>query len=769
MPYPIAKLAYGLRCRLRELATASECYNFQVAAGNAAICPPEFQILQENLDGIYFFCEKEVVLAYRKDKIPIVLVENAVIRCKRHIELNDFNLQYLKSDVTGGRQFSGLQSRALREDAAGGGELQNGGALHFWTDDVPRAMQWNRQVCSFSPSSQSTGLPDPAISTPVVREQYSRRQDRLTFTIMMESLDTSLSSDPMLCSVLDIHSPVSMHQMDDYRHLGDNSMYHGRLSPHAGSMISTSHGYSSHYSTLTTLHSLPPLSTVTSSSQDKYIIIQTNGAASTSIDSLNDSNHNSLSESTFSDCSLGGNSPLHYGCETPNTTYYHVSNMHEPCSPSAGSGSSPDESSGYNSIIPSYNVDIKYEYDMAEDDNDLECSSLMSPMPSSESQNKHAQNGYHQRQTSRQTILTQPADEHNSKTFIAVPYSSSSSSAASSASTGSVHQNVHVVQPKIEKIYYASNGSFDGYSGDITDGMSILEDIKLRSPSPNGLLQSPLPTDFLFCDESPECDGDIEELNTRELAQRISSELKRYSIPQAIFAQRVLCRSQGTLSDLLRNPKPWSKLKSGRETFRRMAKWLQEPEFQRMSALRLAACKRKEEQNTSQTQPSVPKKPRLVFTDIQRRTLQAIFKETKRPSREMQLMISQQLNLDITTVANFFMNARRRRHDLQSAREEHYASISSNGSINTAATTPSSTTSNAEADYAAQMSIEDMQAQVQQVVAQVQAQHLAEQQMRENEKNAVAHYTTALFNSVDISDLTEPAVAKAESFLEFFD
>ncbi|XP_022309505.1 one cut domain family member 2-like isoform X5 [Crassostrea virginica] len=80
---------------------------------------------------------------------------------------------------------------------------------------------------------------------------------------------------------------------------------------------------------------------------------------------------------------------------------------------------------------------------------------------------------------------------------------------------------------------------------------------------------------------------EVEEINTKELAQRISSELKRYSIPQAVFAQRVLCRSQGTLSDLLRNPKPWSKLKSGRETFRRMWKWLQEPEFQRMSALRL--------------------------------------------------------------------------------------------------------------------------------------------------------------------------------------
>lgn len=84
---------------------------------------------------------------------------------------------------------------------------------------------------------------------------------------------------------------------------------------------------------------------------------------------------------------------------------------------------------------------------------------------------------------------------------------------------------------------------------------------------------------------------EMEEINTKELAQRISAELKRYSIPQAIFAQRVLCRSQGTLSDLLRNPKPWSKLKSGRETFRRMGKWLEEPEFQRMTALRLAGKK----------------------------------------------------------------------------------------------------------------------------------------------------------------------------------
>uniref|UniRef100_A0A8C3AD51 One cut domain family member n=1 Tax=Cyclopterus lumpus TaxID=8103 RepID=A0A8C3AD51_CYCLU len=156
--------------------------------------------------------------------------------------------------------------------------------------------------------------------------------------------------------------------------------------------------------------------------------------------------------------------------------------------------------------------------------------------------------------------------------------------------------------------------------------------------------------------------GQLEEINTKEVAQRITAELKRYSIPQAIFAQRVLCRSQGTLSDLLRNPKPWSKLKSGRETFRRMWKWLQEPEFQRMSALRLAGknttkwTQRRDRNNT-------PKKSRLVFTDLQRRTLLAIFKENKRPSKEMQLTISQQLGLELTTVSNFFMNARRRSLD----------------------------------------------------------------------------------------------------------
>ncbi|KAI1891682.1 hypothetical protein AGOR_G00146290 [Albula goreensis] len=73
----------------------------------------------------------------------------------------------------------------------------------------------------------------------------------------------------------------------------------------------------------------------------------------------------------------------------------------------------------------------------------------------------------------------------------------------------------------------------------------------------------------------------------------------------------------------------------------------------------MESCKRKE-QEQHKDRNLAPKKQRLVFTDLQRRTLIAIFKENKRPSKEMQITISQQLGLELNTVSNFFMNARRR-------------------------------------------------------------------------------------------------------------
>ncbi|TMS38350.1 hypothetical protein L596_005095 [Steinernema carpocapsae] len=284
-----------------------------------------------------------------------------------------------------------------------------------------------------------------------------------------------------------------------------------------------------------------------------------------------------------------------------------------------------------------YNVNIKYEYDLKEDPPVEEVPEVpVNSVPMGGQTTEFVPVTHHQNLA--ETVF-------NNNTYVTY-------------TTNIIDQK----SPKSENIqYYTTSTGYEPFNGqDILDSPSLENsESPFRTPSPHKC------SSITRLNDSPDS-SDLEELNTKDLAQKISAELKRYSIPQAIFAQRVLCRSQGTLSDLLRNPKPWSKLKSGRETFRRMAKWLQEPEFQRMSALRLAACKRKEEQQATGVQPQTPKKPRLVFTDIQRRTLQAIFKETKRPSREMQLTISQQLQLDPTTVANFFMNARRRGHDRRS-------------------------------------------------------------------------------------------------------
>lgn len=100
-----------------------------------------------------------------------------------------------------------------------------------------------------------------------------------------------------------------------------------------------------------------------------------------------------------------------------------------------------------------------------------------------------------------------------------------------------------------------------------------------------------------------------------------------------------------------------------------MWKWLQEPEASRITTLRLACVdsleKIKEDGFQKSSIPEVvkPKKPRLVFTDLQRRTLQAIFRETERPSKQMQVTIARQLDLEPSSVVNFFMNARRRSID----------------------------------------------------------------------------------------------------------
>jgi len=136
------------------------------------------------------------------------------------------------------------------------------------------------------------------------------------------------------------------------------------------------------------------------------------------------------------------------------------------------------------------------------------------------------------------------------------------------------------------KTLWSENG--DGQSPATKNGLAKMPSLESgsdvgNSPAASGHSTPTRSVSLALC-------ADTEEIDTCDVAERVSLELRRFSIPQALFAQAVLSRSQGTLSELLRNPKPWSKMKTGRETYVRMLQWLREPESQRLAILRRAGC-----------------------------------------------------------------------------------------------------------------------------------------------------------------------------------
>ncbi|TSV28420.1 Homeobox protein cut-like 2 [Bagarius yarrelli] len=65
------------------------------------------------------------------------------------------------------------------------------------------------------------------------------------------------------------------------------------------------------------------------------------------------------------------------------------------------------------------------------------------------------------------------------------------------------------------------------------------------------------------------------EVETIELTRQVKEKLAKNGICQRIFGEKVLGLSQGSVSDMLSRPKPWSKLtQKGREPFIRMQLWL---------------------------------------------------------------------------------------------------------------------------------------------------------------------------------------------------
>ncbi|CAO4366746.1 unnamed protein product [Caenorhabditis nigoni] len=172
----------------------------------------------------------------------------------------------------------------------------------------------------------------------------------------------------------------------------------------------------------------------------------------------------------------------------------------------------------------------------------------------------------------------------------------------------------------------------------------------------NDLLKKPLPDDFI--------------LDTKQLCDAILKEMEIHEISQGILGRRVINRSQGTLSAILNKPKPWSFIgAAGRQTFVRLYNWINLPEKKRLEIVnkntvwdapeeKEKKCDKRKRKSTDES--STTKRARTEFTNVQRQVLEAIYEKTDRPTADIIQMIAEKLNLDETTVSNYFQNTRTR-------------------------------------------------------------------------------------------------------------
>ncbi|XP_057687025.1 homeobox protein cut-like 2 isoform X1 [Corythoichthys intestinalis] len=96
------------------------------------------------------------------------------------------------------------------------------------------------------------------------------------------------------------------------------------------------------------------------------------------------------------------------------------------------------------------------------------------------------------------------------------------------------------------------------------------------------------------------------EVDTIELTRQVKEKLAKNGICQRIFGEKVLGLSQGSVSDMLSRPKPWSKLtQKGREPFIRMQLWLLDQLGQTLNQ----APHQDKSPVTTQSSPSPPLSP----------------------------------------------------------------------------------------------------------------------------------------------------------------
>ncbi|KAI4880421.1 hypothetical protein NFI96_002953 [Prochilodus magdalenae] len=123
------------------------------------------------------------------------------------------------------------------------------------------------------------------------------------------------------------------------------------------------------------------------------------------------------------------------------------------------------------------------------------------------------------------------------------------------------------------------------------------------SPDANGTVPSPSRS------EGAGSSSEGEEMDTAEIARQVKEQLIKHNIGQRVFGHYVLGLSQGSVSEILARPKPWSKLTiRGKEPFYKMKQFLSDE--QNILALRSIQGRQRENpgQNLNRVFQEVPKR-----------------------------------------------------------------------------------------------------------------------------------------------------------------